>query len=479
MLKSVYIFQTYDFPDASNRRTEDRPNGKITYLTGQQLKAELGPLIDGLVAAQRNLFQATERPPSFKGFRPYYNDEKDIPPPARLLRMEKPVKPFNKDFKRRSAAGEIVVSNYHNWTALITYKNGKVVEHVDPPIFNIWNCTAVQGVPQRENRYVIYNGYKYECRIRIFHALTVYSSPVTPYQVGWRDPLPYNLDHLSHTIHGDNVQSTLADHNTRVIDVLTAMAEMPETLRSIIEACKTVIRMYGEVKRKEFRLQNQVAEWKNAKTSDKNRRQIIRNIRELQDAISSLWLNYRYNIKPTIGLIEDSLKVLASDPDTQFIRDRDRVIIPFDFHPVDNWESNKQLDMTHRVMIKSRLTGGNAKNFNAFLSANPLLTAYELIPLSFVLDWFINVGDFIAALSPSANAGQGATYSWKCDDTIVYTHDSGAEVSIKFNWYKRQVIDPAHYCGLYWSPNVNLVRQFDALALIWKIFISNKVKTLS
>lgn len=480
MLKSVFKFLEFDFPDASNRRTEDKPNGKIVYLTGQQLMAELGPYVASIAAQQKGQIQPESRPVSFRNFKPFYdNTEPKRNPPNKVITCESPVKPINKDFKRRSAAGEIVLSNFYNWGAIISYQNGRTEEQAGLPTSAIYDCTSIDGINQRDNRFVIYNGYMYECRIRIKHVLVRYSDMITPFEAGWSDPSYIHLNLLSMETLGPDIQALLADHNSRTVDVLTAMAEMPETLRSIINGIKVVIRMYLQAKKKEFRLRNSVATWKNAKTSDKSRRQAIRDAKELADAISDVWLNFRYNIQPTAYLIKDSLEVLSLNEPVEFIRDRFRVVDnEFNlYNPPQGWEGGK-IELTHRCMIKSRVKVDDSINYQALLSADIFRTAWELIPLSFVVDWFISIGDRISTIVPASNIAQGSTYSWKIDDSVTYKHESGCSVTIDFKLYKRRVIDPAQFCEIYINPDFNLTRQFDALALSWKMFITSKIKNL-
>lgn len=48
---------------------------------------------------------------------------------------------------------------------------------------------------------------------------------------------------------------------------------------------------------------------------------------------------------------------------------------------------------------------------------NPLVTAWEVIPFSFIIDWFVNVGDVVAAYSPSLT--ENALGGWTKETTLL------------------------------------------------------------
>jgi hypothetical protein len=52
-----------------------------------------------------------------------------------------------------------------------------------------------------------------------------------------------------------------------------------------------------------------------------------------------------------------------------------------------------------RVKITAKVGNANARSLNSLGLANPLLTAWENLPFSFVMDWFIPISDILGALS--------------------------------------------------------------------------------
>lgn len=450
------------------------------FLSAKEADSLFRGLVYSYMQLQRLQIQNGYTPITFKGRDAVYNDKTLVHDAPVYLECKEPIRPVHKDFKRRSAAGEILLSPYHNWQAIITYRNGQTVKSRGVPTYSYVEIGRYTGIGTTAGDYILLNGRWYTTRVDTLWLIEYLSEEMSPKQLGWVDPsYKYFDEFVGQQINGPKVQEVLADHNDRTVDALTALAEMPETAKSIIDGLKVIIRMYVDARKKAFRLQNKVSEWKNAKTSDKNRRQVLRNIQELQSAIADVWLNFRYNIEPNKYLIEDLLEAYGA-PESLFLRDRSRVSRSVPFYDVRSpWEPNKKATITERVMIKSRLEL-SSKKFDQQLSFNAFKTAWELVPLSFVIDWVINVGDFITASFPPAHADQGATYSWKVNDDITFTHpQSGASVSIKFTGYNRLEINPSQFCKLYWVPNIDTIRQVDALALSWNIFLERHFRKLS
>lgn len=477
MLIQVRRPQSFSFTSGTSY---DLNWGDKQFLSADDADALFRPLIQSLMDSQRLQIQKSAIPISFRGYDAVYNDKTLVHDDPVYLECKEPVRPVHKDFKRRSAAGEILLSPYHNWQAIITYRNGQSVLSRGGSSYSYINIGRYTGIGKTSGNYILYNGRWYNPRVDTLWQIETLGDEMSPKQLGWVDPSYSFLDNfVGQKIDGPKVQEVLADHNDRTIDALTSLAEMPETAKSIIDGVKVIIRMYVDARKKAFRLQNKVSEWKNTKTSDKTRRQVLRNIRELQSAIADVWLNFRYNIMPNVYLIEDLIKAYGA-PESLFLRDRSRVVrsVPF-YNAGVPWEPDKDVDVTERVMIKSRLNI-NSKKIDQQFSFNVAKAAWELIPLSFVIDWLISVGDFISSSFPPAHAEQGATYSWKVKDDVTYTHaESGASVNIMFTGYNRLEINPSQFCRLYWVPDVDTIRQFDALALSWKMFLERHFRKLS
>lgn len=284
-------------------------------------------------------------------------------------------------------------------------------------------------------------------------------------------------------IHPDAITECLADANTGMVDLLTSIAEMPELIASIFQGCKTILRLYKDTKKGELRLYDKVAKLRAKQAQlagiDKPTRdhlnqihQIEKSIKDILDAIAGVWLNYRLNIYPTAKTIEDALK--ASDMlDSKFVRYRKRKLEELTPPAMPGWEVSGKLQYEFRCFIKRGAQ--RADMFDVLFTSNPWLTAWELIPLSFVVDRYMSIGNLLASLAPrNPNVSDGTTISWKLTGAFSYVHqDTGATVTITPSFYKRDVINPNSYVCLTFPEERSFNQKLDHLALSWVIFLRN------
>ena len=293
------------------------------------------------------------------------------------------------------------------------------------------------------------------------------------------------------TISDASVTTTLADANRGTVDMLTSIAEMPETLRSVLQGCRTIVRMYGEARRKEFRLLNKAktlrlelarmkpdANFKDIKELEqlrKRQRTILKQIEELTSAAADVWLNWRLNIYPTAKTIEDSLEALEK-LDTKFLRFRDRFDGPVEPPTFEGWTTSGNFTVTKRCFIKRGAQAGEI--FSQLFTSSLPSTAWQLIPFSFILDRYVDIGSWIVSLTPrNSKVTEGATYSWKYGGTVTYVHNaSGATVTVDLSYYKRVVIDPNSMSCIPIPASRSWAQTMDHLALAWNILLKNTLR---
>lgn len=125
---------------------------------------------------------------------------------------------------------------------------------------------------------------------------------------------------------------------------------------------------------------------------------------------SGAWLAYRYGVRPFINDIEGILKGLKKSVGKQ--RKTTRASLSQEKTNVrtslsaayGDWRSNVQIITLDQVSIR----GMSLDEYVADFSSNIGFTGkglaglpWELIPFSFVVDWFVNVGDFLYAYIPA------------------------------------------------------------------------------
>lgn len=302
------------------------------------------------------------------------------------------------------------------------------------------------------------------------------------------DSLPSDLK-----LNLDLITDTLADANTGWVDLLTSLAEAPEFLGSVLRGCKEILRLYIDCKNKDLRLANKAklvrlkleraqartsSDWADAKALEKhlqNVKTLKQELIALTDAIASVWLNYRLNIYPTAKTIEAALEANEMLNDL-FIRFRDQITEDLDLPEFPNWSRQGDLYLKRRCFIKRGAREAEMKDL--LFTQNSLLTMWELVPLSFVLDRYINLGNFIAAFfhRRDPKVTEGSTFSWRIEGGCVYSHnDTGASVSVEINFYKRIVIDPSRLICIPMPQSRSTKQQLDHLALSWHLLIKRLV----
>lgn len=386
-------------------------------------------------------------------------------PPATVhgLRRYKPDSKY-REWKKAKEGGEVVLRPYHNakWTV-----------HADPGAYlkDTWSHPTVSTVAHRmagdlseavpsfcaaypvvlqygqyglrtKNKLGTVQRYRWRgvstanYKLPMSHAELVYIGELLDYRMSESD-----MDTCLTT-------STVANQRAGAVDVLTALAEAPETINSIWDACKAILRYYLEVRKKVARLEG---------VSDPG----------AIEAIASLWLQYRYAIMPNVYLITDALAYLDQNSRIfQTERQGERHIQSgFSYN---GW-TVPDFEVVHRCFMK---TGYDVGFQRRDLQTWGPTTAWELIPLSFVIDWVIGVGDFLTALRPAEGVhSEGIQYSLKSDVVLTLSNPDwvGNPIRIEYEGYASRVID-VYDIGITVSPNLNWKRWLDAAALSWGSF---------
>lgn len=324
-----------------------------------------------------------------------------------------------------------------------------------------------------------------------------------PWEVGAVQPAKDLREQIFNELKMDSslVQSAQAEANEKFLDLTTELAELPETVKMVLQGFRKVGEMVRDFKSKKFsltkasvkrraylkkkfdedmaslNLKRKGASKKMLHILDRAKKRakstytkaVAESLRELADAISNLWLQFRYGIMPivyTVESVQDLVKSLKSEYITARDKESDEIVIK-NFIEL---ESELTLPVTHRVTIKQRYKP-KATTFEDVLvrvSGNFALTLWELVPLSFVVDWFVNVGDLLSSLNPSAEWDEEQQcYAWRITHTQRLTLSNKSVVIIDTDMYKREIIPDDVVSGLRFDPNLNLYRLFDAVALLW------------
>ena len=179
-------------------------------------------------------------------------------------------------------------------------------------------------------------------------------------------------------------------------DLLTELAEVKETLaffRSTTDGfARTFSKLTGEVG---------IDTWKRGRR--RNARELLKSSDKALRKLGGVWMAYRYAIMPLVYSYRD-IKGLVDDKGITFKTFRSKETVePTERQVLGNSSSIwLERSVSGTVTVRSTVKAGfDVSGLHSYVmqqvAFNPLSTLWELIPLSFVLDWAVNVGDYIVA----------------------------------------------------------------------------------
>jgi hypothetical protein len=159
-----------------------------------------------------------------------------------------------------------------------------------------------------------------------------------------------------------------------------------------------------------------------------NLKGVARHLNISPSRVHKTWLEYKYGWMPLLMDVHGAAEFLAQQAITRKPRFRvtavttrsREVSATVDEGAVGgvppNWMSKRVL--TREMSVKStlwcELSSPHYSELQQLGLTNPALVAWELVPFSFVFDWFIQVGDYLTALS----AFHGVTVLRGCTSTV-------------------------------------------------------------
>lgn len=443
--------------------------------------------------------------------------EPSFVPPNKLLEGPK-IRNKHPRFNKAVREYSMVVSDYSNVTAMLSYRNGGnkvVISSFQNSDFESTRSPVASGFSNPDRWFQFAHGC-WSLRPESEAVSTYFSYPyeeisitdeLNPYHVGWDDQVIQNFLN-SFSIPSDKISQLVlkntANANTGTVDILTTIAELPEAARMVLNGMSALRKLFSDIKKKKLRLADQAKKVKfeaeekifrinyasrqeylaarnerSKRLIEKKRLQEVQHVKDntkkfladLATAAAQVELTTRYGILPIVYTIEGFIETYEN-LDMIFKRWSEKSLYEIEFPDVPGFTKTGTVMVSLRAFIKRKFDQVSEalaplKHFTASL----VRTAWELVPLSFVVDWFINVGDILSTFYGSTLSGytEAAAISLKIENaTCTYLHEeSGATVKVDVKGYMRKVINPSDYCRLIWSPDVSGYRQYDAASLIW------------
>lgn len=192
----------------------------------------------------------------------------------------------------------------------------------------------------------------------------------------------------------NGLKAKVVQDNYTSYDILTDIAEIKDTFGLVLGVLKAVRRP----------LQSFYQARKALKRS-------IRDKEKLNEMIGNLWMHYRYAIMPLCYSAQD-IKKTIEDIQVKYKTSRASQLVTvgsasdWDTEQYGPVESFRGIAMYQIVSASIRLGAIGKCRYDYSMSQvrlfdrlgiNPFVTAWELIPFSFVVDWFVNLGDWVFA----------------------------------------------------------------------------------
>lgn len=419
----------------------------------------------------------------FSGTNDFCSDAKIIPPakPLQVLTVDRRTKRTRKEFRELQASGKVVISPRHvvdlSCTALPTPPPSTVFTPVNAPYPFYPSSAPYSAVPAFSQPGTYCGAFRPSALAmdeiagigldgRVIVPSGNVRGEITTMQYGSRQyeqGIVHNLVTASdktcyaaalavynaiESAEWDKglITSVHAEANSGIWDVLTEAAEAKETISWIFGLLREAIELIITFKKEISRIHRQPG----------------KSTAAIADEVASLWMQFRYAFSPIGYSVDDAMAYLEADfkPYQTFRKGSN---IKLDVDLPSGW-SIDDLEVRDRVFLKYRYAAGYALDGLGF---NAVTTAWELTPLSFVVDWVLNIGDLLASLNTPQNViDMGCSYSRQIKDEVRVKTPEG-DVLINVNYYKLTPYNPLDRVGLSINPSMTWKRWLDAISLMW------------
>lgn len=276
------------------------------------------------------------------------------------------------------------------------------------------------------------------------------------------------------------IVSAYAKAKSPKFDGTTNLGELKETVKGILNPLSGIRSIF-----KKFKTSKQFSRSSRGKE-----------VLDLASHLSDQWLEYRYGIMPLVLSVQDLIKTVGMNPvvsggyllqsfhggekiagsDTKTIEDMNYWVVPFKTAVSVKTSTQVGASVCARLAIdEERLYGLRMVDIPS--------TAYELVTLSFVLDWFFSVGDWIRAVTPdpkikvlASSVSISRKYEAKID-LVAYKVDGVSNLYAPVpgeNFYRykveelRRIVNPNLPSFPIWDDDtLSWMRQLDAVSLGW------------
>lgn len=139
--------------------------------------------------------------------------------------------------------------------------------------------------------------------------------------------------------------------------------------------------------------------------------------------LANRWLEYQYGWKPLMSDIHAGIELIKNSSNKAFLISATRRIKDkrTDLQPSSGWVTKVSgfSDISCQFKCYAAIDDERVHLLNQIGLLNPLEVAWELVPYSFVIDWFLPVGNFLQALNATAGLNFiGGSVTWRVESEI-------------------------------------------------------------
>ena len=257
---------------------------------------------------------------------------------------------------------------------------------------------------------------------------------------------PRELRKLTRYTREEMLTLAYASSNERGWDVLTELAELPSTIKMGVDALKALrnplktlksLDLASKKRKRDYDIVEELVQTRKGPRTRKRKKWFTYYEWEgkpasLADLSAQAWLTYRYGIMPILYSLQDISGIInkkyADKVEWETTKKREVTNID-DTSVIGSFGGTQKkakvplvmkrdCQLIQRVFIKTKYNVGQLKSKQ--LGFNPVLTAWELVPFSFVADWLVHIGDMIMALTPTCYQERAITYSEHFSSRLEY-----------------------------------------------------------
>lgn len=217
------------------------------------------------------------------------------------------------------------------------------------------------------------------------------------------------------------------------IELSVALAEGRKTLSHLAKTALDIFKIYRAVKRGDFKAVWRILGWQPSRREYSKQKKLF----YATKLASQRWLELQYAWRPLLGDVNGAIETLMKDKRQQMTFKATGSNAEAINYTVDHFTENPSRTEYHSASGKAiakcvvhYAVTSPIEVFMAELGLNPYLALWEVVPWSFVVDWFTNIGDFLETID--VGTGKEFISGTETFHTVLYRESRMPIQSIRF-----------------------------------------------